>query len=264
MKKFALRVQNLGQKAAQIQQAIKSVPPKIAEIREAVALTTGELQQLRADVQSSVAGLTAHDTASLSLALKEINGGTEVFQQAGYALAGVDLELSPSHRLTVHLTRIEDADEATLKSLIAANQSRRSMQALLSALLRAEEMAGSMQLTGLQYEELTVHIGPSPTVRMGWRPEAADDLTPSPPLPPESPAAHTEPPGFGQSSFFEKRLAQPGAPVVGPTGPALSAESSAPSPPTAAEQTRPPISPGGMKDLLERFKKDPHYSKYGR
>jgi len=270
MKKLVTRVQNLGQKAAQLQQALKSVPPKIAEIREAVALTTGELQQLRADVQSSVAGLVAHDTAGLSQALREINGGTEVFQQAGYALAGVDLELSPSQRLTVHLARLEHADEATLKSLIAANQSRRTVSALLSALLRAEEMAGSMQLTGLVYAELAVHIGPSPTVRMGWRTELAVEATAPPVFPPQVPAAPTEQPGFGQSSFFEKRPPQQVSPAAAASGPSPSAapaalSGSAVTPAEAPVENAGQPSPAGwQKDALERFKKEPHYSKYGR
>jgi hypothetical protein len=283
MKKFVMKIQDYGQKAAQLQQAIKNVPPKIAEIREAVAMTTGELQQLRTNVQSSVTGLIAGDTASLSLALKEINGAAEVFEQAGYALDGVDMELSPSQRLTVHLARVEDADEDLLKSLIVANQQRRTVSAILSALLRAEEMAGSMQLTGLVYQELTVQIGTIPTVRMCWRagelveeaaappplpaPPPALPAAPAPPAPPAPPAAPTPPPqpaasGFSLGSMFERRSTQTATPVA-PAVAATTAPVHAAPAATAAEKSAAPV-PAGSKDALERFKKDPHYSKYGR
>jgi hypothetical protein len=108
MKQFISRVQNLSRKAAEVKAAMQQVPPKVAEIREAVAATTGQLQQLKSEIQYSVADLKADHEDHLSEALQEINGSAEVFAKAGFVLSGVDLEISPVQRLLVHLARVED------------------------------------------------------------------------------------------------------------------------------------------------------------
>ena len=45
MKKFAQKVQNLSQKAAQVQQIIQQAPNRAAEFRDAVAAAAGQLRQ---------------------------------------------------------------------------------------------------------------------------------------------------------------------------------------------------------------------------
>ena len=71
MKQFISRVKNLSQKAAEIKAAMQQVPPKMAEIREMVTATTGQLQQLKSEIQYSVADLKADSEHHLSEALQE-------------------------------------------------------------------------------------------------------------------------------------------------------------------------------------------------
>ena len=171
MKQFISKVKDLSQKAAEIKAAMQQVPPKVAEFREAVASTAGQLQQLKSEIQYSVADLKADQEDHLSEALQEIHNSAATFEKAGFVLDGVDLEISPVQRALVHLLRTEDVHPSVLRSLVQANQHRRTTRAVLSSLLQAKQMAETVEVGDLTYNEVVVGIGPIPSVRLCWRAE---------------------------------------------------------------------------------------------
>jgi hypothetical protein len=267
MSNFISKVKNFSQKAAEIKDAIQQVPPKVAEIREAMIATTGQLQQLKSEMHHSVADLKADNESSLSQALLEINGSADVFAKAGFVVTGVDLEISPVQRMLVHLAKTEDVHPSVLRALISANPKRRTTHAILSSLLQAKQMAETVELNGLVYSEVAVGVGPIPSVRLCWRMEEAGEASSVRPAAaiPSSPGAAAVPAApsvFGQGSFFEKRTPTQPAPVAAPiwapkTTPIASAlnesKTMAISPPVAA--------PEDSRDPLARFKKMPNLSK---
>lgn len=285
MKKFISNIQNLSRRAAELQQAMKSAPPKFAELRDAVALTTDQLKRLKTDVQTGLADLKADNESHLLDSLLEINASVSVFHQAGYDLGGVDMELSPVHRLIVHLNRVEDVPLSTLRSLATSNQHRKVTRALLTSLIQAEETADQVDLANLVYYKLLVSVGPIPSVRLCWRPEAEAMVAEQAPVQtPVQAAMAAETPSlssYGKGSFFaphSQAPAQPEVPEVMPTAesPAPEEEPSVPAP-AAATSEPPPITAAraehksyrsGGKDWgassLERFKKMPTVSKYRR
>lgn len=270
MKRFISKVQNLSRKAAELKAAMQQVPPKVAEIREAVTATAGQLQQLKTEIQFSVADLKADQEDHLSEALQEINNSADVFAKAGFALSGMDLEISPVQRMLVHLARMEDAHAAVLRSLLQANQHRRTTRAILSSLLQAKQMAETVKFGDLIYDEVVVGIGPIPSVRLCWRSAEVEEVDVAPrqteiPLPQAfASSATASQSGFGPSSFFEKQETHP-APVVMQTR-----APEAPSPiVTASDQVtahKPPVShvPEVSTDPLARFKKMPDLSRLKR
>lgn len=274
MKQFISRVKNLSQKAAEIKAAIQQVPPKVAEIREAVAATTGQLQQLKSEIHHSVADLKADNESRLSEALQEINASAEVFVKAGFLLNGVDIEISPVQRMLVHLAKVEDVHTSVLRSLLSANQHRRTTHAILSSLLQANQMADTVELGDLVYDEVIVGVGPIPSVRLCWRGEeveAAPVVKPTQPisLPSSTAAAAAAPQSvFGQSSYFERRTPQPTPVAVPTTAPVVSASKVSPSVTRSVEESHEIGSPHTdlsakeKEDPLARFKKMPDFSKY--
>lgn len=278
MKRFKSKIKSIGRKAAELYGALERVPPKVAEIREALVMTAGQLRQLRSDAHTTVADLRADTESHLIDALHEINGSTEVFQQAGYELGGVDMEMSPGHRLTVHLNRVADVDLSRIRSLVSVNESRKVTQALLQSLVQAEEMADKVDLMSLVYYKLLVHVGPIPTVRLCWR--SADqhhtEEAPAPFARAVEKVEHAEPEssaGYGKSSFFERH--DPVATSVSaPTHEAVPAPvpvASANAPESSAGQSEPlerePVQlDSGVShwksEALDRFKKMPTVSKY--
>jgi hypothetical protein len=265
MKRFISRVQNLSQKAAELKAAMQQVPPKVAEIREAVAATTGQLQQLKSEIHYSVADLKADNEDHLSEALQVVNASADVFAKAGFLLSGVDLEISPVQRLLVHLSRVETVHASVLRSLASANQHRRATHAILSALLQANQMAETIKLGDLIYDEVIVGIGPIPSVRLCWRPEeieAAPEVQPMPtvmvapalaasaPLPPAQSSSV-----FGAGSFFERRESKTSA--TEPHSAAVPAVVASVAPVVSVGQLTPAPAPPVSTDPLARFKKMP-------
>ncbi|MBC8095125.1 MAG: hypothetical protein H7Y43_04870 [Akkermansiaceae bacterium] len=270
MKRFVTKVQNLSQKAAEIQQAIQSIPPRIAEIRESVSITAGQLQQLRANVQTSVADLRVDNPDRVVEALQEINDNAAVFEEAGYVLSGVDMELSPVERLIVHLDKFEDVPHSAVRALITANQNHKTVHGLLSSLLQAEAVADRVALNALTYRTLIINVGPIPSVRLCWRAgeevETQEPLTVSQATAAIPPAISAPTSAFTQSSFFEARTrptelsSQIPASTTSLSTTASSAETHHTS---SAPESEPATVTDWKLEALERLKKNPHVSKYG-
>lgn len=265
MKRFVSKVQNLSQKAVELKAAMQQVPPKVAEIREAVAATTGQLQQLKSEIQYSVADLKADHETSLSEALQEINDSADVFAKAGFVLDGVDIEISPVQRALVHLLRAEDVPASVLRALADANQHRRTTRAILSALLQANQMAETVELGVLIYNEVIVGIGPIPSVRLCWRleqsePEPAVQTSPTVAIAPVTATPAPQTSAFVTSSFFERKEVEhkeePSLASAQPiAAPLASAASPVESKPVATPESPAPTETSN--DPLARFKKMP-------
>lgn len=271
MKKFKSRMERLGQKTAQVQQAMETMPGKIAHIRETIAMTTSQLQQLRSGVQASVAELRVDSETKLISAMEEINDSTDIFLEAGFELIGVDMEFGPAQRVIVHLTRVEDVEPAKVGAVLAANQSRKTAHALLLALTQADQVAQKIDLKNLSYRKAMVHLGPIPVVRLCWRSdeesgeeESVTTLPEKVEVPPSAP-----PSVFTQSTYFERRPAQPSQTTVGTSSPAdvQARASNADSSPADVRSSRPaqePAQSDWKQAALDRFKKMPNFSKYRR
>jgi hypothetical protein len=263
MKKFTSKVQDLSQKAANLRAAAQRAPAQVRELRETVLATAGEFQQLRGDVQSAVSGLRLDSEEQLTRALAELEDGREIIREAGYDFTGVDLELHPVQRLIVHLEKFEDVSEAGLELLLASIAARKTVHAVLAALIRAEQLADRVSLTELTYRELTIYVGPVPTVRLCWRPtETAEEAIPVEATAPKAPVAPPQPPplpGFGESSFFAPRPAAPAPATSAVMDRPVVVMTPQPAPAPAVAQTAPEVAPKDWKTgALDRFKKMPN------
>jgi hypothetical protein len=265
MKNFIHKVQDLSKKAAELKQVIQSAPAKAAEVREALTMTAGELHQLRVDVQQSMNGLRANGEDRLLQSMREINDNTYTFEEAGYELTGMDLDLHLNHRLAVHFQKFEDVPHVKLRALIN-KESREIIKSILAGLLKAEESAANVEFTHLHYDGVVVHIGATPLIRMCWRSDTLrqqqQSAVPVQQVVTTTPALSSQPIG----SFFEQRvipISQPATPaqtVVAPVESALEisqtvSQDSAPAP------VKPAVSPWSA-DALSRFKKMPDLSKH--
>jgi hypothetical protein len=270
MKKIIHRIQDLGQKAGQLKEALEGVPDQAARLRDTVLVTAGQLQDMRKDVQASVAGLRAENDDRIAAALNEIQAGADEIRKAGYELGGVEME-----------DKVADVRASELQSLLAANAGRRTLHGVLSALVKAEEFAAQCGLRELDYRQLRVSVGPIPSIRLIWRAEEIETVVVPPALPasaypkPPTPVATRPAPAgasepaqvpeaspFGKDSFFERRVTEPTVtaenPGVEPLAPRPSAELPAPA---RHEPAPAPDRSDWSSSALDRFKKMPNLSR---
>jgi hypothetical protein len=254
MKRIVKGVQSLNERAAQLTAAAGQLPSRVAELRAAMTATTGELQHLKSDIQMNVADLQVDREDGLSEALAEIAGHASALAEAGYVLDGLDVEISPVQRLIVQLVRYRAVSPGALQGLIDLHQERKSLRAILSAILKARAMVDSIEIDGLDYHKLTIGIGPVPTIRLCWRETKteAGDLHPLD-------SKRQTPLEFSgvQTSFFGPTPAF--APMAG-LSPAPAAEDAGgapveiPPPPHSAPATARPTPPPLPVDPLAKFK----------
>lgn len=270
MKKMFRRAKELQEQAEQVRALLETAPERIEQAKNIVTLTTSQLQQLRTDVQSSIAGLRADTGDAVTTAVRELNEGAPTFLRAGYALVGVDMELGIAPRVTAHLERVEEVGIPAIRALLAPNSDRRVIHGILAALVKAEELAESTQFEGMTCTEVSIQVGPAPTVRLRWRSVEAEVETHAavpPPIPVAALAAASPPvvpqpaatatPMFAQTAYFEPRssVAKPAS-----SGPAVSI----PEPthlPVRQQSSAPAAAEDAKHDPLARFKKMPDLSK---
>ncbi len=284
MKKFASRVQRLNQRATDLRQALENAPPKIDRIRQAVTSAVGQVQKLRADIVTGVATLRSENDEQLVVMLREIDGATEVLEEAGAFLVGVEMDLGPNRRLIVHLERREDVGPTRLRALLNHHAAEPALKALLSALLHANELANTVELTHLNFHQLTVEVGFIPSVRVGWQSEVPDVPSLPETVNPSGTSAVapsdatsmdvSNSPSAPPTSIFQRRATSTLSPSSGQpaaTPPAASHAGTAAAISSAGESTPPaPRIPASSptKDsrnqALERFKKMPDLTKRTR
>jgi hypothetical protein len=169
MKRIIRRVQSLNERAAELTAVAGQLPNRVAELREAMTATTGQLHHLKSDIQVNIADLKIDHEDDIGAALVEVAGHAPVFAQAGFLLDGLDVEVSPVQRIIVQLVRQKDVETAEIQKLVQQYQQQSTMRAILSAILKARVMVDTIEIDGLEYDKLQIGIGPVPTIRLCWR-----------------------------------------------------------------------------------------------
>lgn len=259
MKRIFDKLQSYGEKAEQFRDILESVPEKAAHVRDAVVMSAGQLQEIRKDVQATVAGLRTSGEAELTTALNEVRAGERDLRRAGYELAGVEMELDPVQRLILLLDKVEDVRDSDLQSVLSANTHKRTLHGVLSSLVKAESIAEQFELGDLEYRRLRVNVGPLPALRLIWRRDEEPDREPT------TVAGSTGRPATAAPTPRPTSVYQPGS-MFARREPAVTAPAREPSAPAAAAEAPPePSTPASPPDrsaawssgALDRFKKMP-------
>jgi hypothetical protein len=273
MQNLIRKVQDLGQKAALVKQAVESAPARAAEVRAAVLSTAAQLHQLRSEVQQSVTSLRAGNDEQLAQSLREIADQSALFRQTGYHLDSVEMELGLMPRLVVRLERIETVPTTRIQFLLESQTHPPTTQAILKAILKAQHTAEQVDLPNLAYRRLVIYAGSTPSVQLGWHATTAPRPTspapgspPAPPLlPTTAPSARVTPPAQTQTPPNPPAT----APSPAPTIPTTNIPAPTPLPPSAPKTLPLPtpipaptsIQRGWKPNALDRFKKMPDFSK---
>jgi hypothetical protein len=269
MSKLARRMRQASQKAAQISQAVQAAPQQAAKLRETVLATASQLHDLRNEVQACFAGVSVDTDERLVQVVAEVNDNITVLESAGYELIGADIEVLPLRKVILKLDRFEQVSVSTIRSLTAKNATRRTIQALLSAIVKAEEMSAEMEFSGLEYRGIVVNLGTIATVRVCWSLVEEEEAEVAPPvmgvasIAPATAPTTSSLPTFGAGGFFQPRASAPVQPAT-PAASASSQPASLPEQAASATHAQAAAEPTGdwRQTALDRFKKMPTGSKY--
>ncbi|MBL68197.1 MAG: hypothetical protein CMO74_07060 [Verrucomicrobiales bacterium] len=180
---------------------IKNLKAKAEKIRKAVEEGSTTLRELREEVEGTVSDLKADNEEKIMDTLTEIQESTSVFEEAGYELIGLRIEMGFNPKVVPSIRRVEDISDRAFRKLIEKHEDRKVVSALLKAIRKAEQMEDKVNLSSLELCNFEIEVGVVPAIHINWaKPEeeapAADTKTPAP-----EPAQETRSPFISSSSF---------------------------------------------------------------
>ena len=178
MKRIARGIRKFNEHVANAGNFAQTATRQIEEIRHTVANTTGQLQSLRAELPQWANDLHAGSEERIAEALATVDQSDDLLDQAGFAIGGIDLEISPTQRVIVHLMMTREVAPREIERL-AQSVPPGLQRALLAALAKARTMGQNIAPEGLPDHRVQIALGPIPTVRLVWRNETADSASPA-------------------------------------------------------------------------------------
>jgi hypothetical protein len=184
---------------------IKNLKAKADKIRETIEEGSNTLRELREEVEGTVDKLKVDSEEKLMDTVTEIQESTKVFEEAGYELLGLRIEMGFNPKVVPRIRRVKDISDREFRSLMSKHEDREIVNALLKAIRKAEELEDKVNLSdhNLELCNFEIEVGVVPAVHVTWampEPETAPVTTESPAtteeIEPEEPASR-----FGASSF---------------------------------------------------------------
>ncbi|MBM40562.1 MAG: hypothetical protein CL483_01395 [Acidobacteria bacterium] len=136
----------------------------MAEVFDKLTITTDDLGEAK---ETAPAAVTAPMAPT---GLEEFRGWVEVFEEAGFVVAALEMEAAGGQQLVAHFRVAHDAGRAAQQRLLERHADK-PVAAMLEALLGAADLAASTHLDKLQLAEFIVEMTSPPKVRVAWREE---------------------------------------------------------------------------------------------
>ena len=147
---------------------IKKLKDKAQKIRTTIEEGSTTLRELRAEVEGTVDSLKADSEEKLMDIVTEIQESVEVFEEAGYELIGLRIEMGFNPKVVPKIRRISEISDRDFRKLVDEHKDREVVVALLRALRKAEQLEDKVKIPNLVYESIEIEVGVVPSVHINW------------------------------------------------------------------------------------------------
>ena len=162
---------------------IKNLKAKADKIRETIEEGSNTLRELREEVEGTVDKLKVDSEEKLMDTVTEIQESTKVFEEAGYELLGLRIEMGFNPKVVPRIRRIQDISDREFRRLIKKHEDREVVAALLTAIRKAEELEDKVSIKNLELCNFEIEVGVVPAVHVNWaKPEPAPVAAATPPV----------------------------------------------------------------------------------
>ncbi len=101
--------------------------------------------------------------------LGELNLVLSLLKGAGYDVSEVETELAVPPKVTIHLKTTSAVNEDKLNAILRDNQDRGVVTAIVTALIQANRLRGSIKVEPLELSDIKVVVAASPTLVLQWK-----------------------------------------------------------------------------------------------
>ena len=146
---------------------------KAEEVSGAVTEAAGEMKQAMTEATQELKSVGEDKLLETAHA---ISRNRAVFSEAGYALAGMEMELGLNPKVIAHFRRHAEVPQREQEQLVAELEKKPPdndslVALLLKSLLKVQAMEKRVRLERLALAEITLEVGIPPAARIAWREE---------------------------------------------------------------------------------------------
>ena len=141
---------------------------KAEEIRAMIEDGAETIRDIRSDVEGTVEELKADSEEKMMESLEKIQSAERVFEEAGYDLRAVELEMGFNPKVLAILKHESKISVRKKERLLKQHEEDKVLKTILTSLFKAEALEDKVHLQRLTFSEVHLEMGLVPAIHVLW------------------------------------------------------------------------------------------------
>lgn len=177
---------------------------KAEEIRAMIEDGAETIRDIRADVEGTVEELKADSEEKMMESLEKIQDAERVFEEAGYDLRAMELEMGFNPKVVAVLKHESKISARKKERLLKQHEEDKVLKAILTSLFKAEALEDKVHLQRLTFSEVHLEMGLVPAIHVLWEDKSTAGIATTQSRLSSSPTVSTSPFTSSSSSFTSR------------------------------------------------------------
>ena len=187
-----------------LKKKVEHYKTKAEEIRAMVEEGAETIRDIRADVESTVDDLKADSEEKMMESLEKIQSAERVFEEAGYDLRAVELEMGFNPKVLAILKHESKISVRKKERLLKQHEEDKVLKTILTSLFKAEALEDKVHLQRLTFSEVHLEMGLVPAIHVLWEDKSTAGIATTQSRLSSSPTISTSPFTSSSSSFTSR------------------------------------------------------------
>lgn len=154
----------------EIKKAAKEIEKAALEFAETAEEKTKEYAGKAKEKGKKVVDNVKDGAASkLEKTIADLNESLPIIEEAGYIMNKLDVDISLLPRLFAHFYQVKTVSEEKQTELLERVEGRKLITMLLKALFKASTLREKIKIKDMEYQEVAVEIGLTPSAKLVFR-----------------------------------------------------------------------------------------------
>jgi len=177
---------------------------KAEEIRAMIEDGAETIRDIRADVEGTVEELKTDSEEKMMESLEKIQDAERVFEEAGYDLRAVELEMGFNPKVVAVLKHKTSVSSRKKERLLKQHENDKVLKTVLTSLFKAEALEDKVHLQRLTFSEVHLEMGLVPAIHVLWEDKSTAGVATTQSRLSASPSISTSPFTSSSSSFTSR------------------------------------------------------------